>query len=649
MNAFMKTEDNKDQLEKLREEISQLEKRIRALQVSDEKREKAETRLKESEERFRATFEQAAVGIAHLAPDGHFLRINSKFCDIVGYTREELQRLKFQSITYPDDLKTDLGYYDSLMAGRIPTYSLEKRYVRKDRSIVWVNLTVTLVKDRDGQPGYLIGVIEDITERKQAEEAIRESREMLRLVMDNIPQRIFWKDLRSVYLGCNANFARAAGVVIPENITGKTDFDLAWTRPEAEAFRHDDREVMDNDQPKYHIIEPQLQADGRQSWLDTTKVPLHDAGGNVIGILGTYEDITERLKLEERLRLTQFSVDHFTDSSIWLSPQGEILYVNDAACRWLGYSSDELLALHIWDIDPDYTPEHYARLWNELKPQGSVIFESHHVTRDRRPFPVEVSTNYITFQDREYLISFDRDITGRKQAEMQLEEAKSQAELYVDLMSHDIGNMDQAMLGYLEMAIETLRPQGADKELLTQPLEIIKNSTRLINNVRKLRQLQAGEIPVTMVDLGKLLPAVIADFSHVPGRDVRIDYRPVSGCIVAANYLLADLFSNLIDNAIRHSSGSLRITVELQKVACGHGEGYRIAVEDNGPGISDELKEKLLSVSGGGAGKAERRGIGLLLVKTLLEKYHGALRIEDRVPGDYRKGSRFVVLLPAAP
>jgi PAS domain S-box-containing protein len=484
--------------------------------------------------------------------------------------------------------------------------------------------------------------------RKTAEEAIRASGEMLRLVIDNIPQRVFWKDLRSVYLGCNKNFVRAAGAARPEDIIGKTDYEMAWTRAEADAFRRDDREVMDNDRPIYHIIEPQMQADGRQSWLDTNKVPMHDAEGRVVGILGTYEDITERLAMEERLQLTQFAVDHFTDSSLWLSQQGKIQYVNDAACKSLGYTPDELLSMSVWGIDPGYGPDNFALTWERLKKLGSLTLESTHVTRDGRRFPVEISANYIRFRDREYLITFDRDITDRKLAETRLEEAKSQAELYVDLMSHDIGNMDQAMLGYIEMAVDTLRPEGADKALLTQPLEIIKNSTRLINNVRKLRQLQAGELSTGKLDLGKVLSEVRADFSHVPGRDVMIDYSPLSGCIVEANDMLMDLFSNLIDNAVRHSSGNLRIGIGLSKVTHGQKECYRVAVEDNGPGISDELKEKLLSAARGGSGKAERRGIGLLLVKVLLEKFHGSMWIEDRVPGDYRKGSRFVVLLPVA-
>lgn len=775
MNIPTNVEDALKNSQKLQEEISRLRKEVIALKAADEQRERSEAALRESEGRFQATFEQAAVGIMHIAPDGHYLRINKKFCEIVGYTREELQKLNFQSITYPNDLEADLVYFNDLVAGKMDTYSIDKRYVRKDGSVVWANLTVSGMRGQDGQLKYLMGFVEGITKRKLAEASVRESREMLRLVMDNIPQRIFWKDTRSVYIGCNANFAWAAGVGSPEHIVGKTDYDLAWTRTEADSFRRDDREVMDYDRPKYHIIEPQLQADGRQSWLDTNKIPLHDSEGKVIGLLGTYEDITGRLALEEQLKLTQFSVDHFTDSSIWLGPEGRVLYVNDAACKSLGYSRDELLSRNIWDIDPDFFPESYSRIWKTLKERGSFTFESLHVTCGGRKFPVEVSANYIRFGDREYLISFDRDITWRKRseeelrkseadlarsqeiahlgsyawdiqkdeirwsdelyrifkyrpreftvtyegflelvapedrvtlneavaktlsehgyldvdyrivqrggtiryvhtegqvicdvrgqpvsmfgttqditdrkhAEIQLEAAKSQAELYVDLMSHDIGNMNQAMMGYLEMALDMLKPQGEERALLSQPLEIIANSSRLINNVRKLKQLQAGSVPSMTLDLGQVLSGVKADFSSFPGRDVTINFDQVPDCLVEANSMLNDLFANLVDNAIRHSSGKLIVDILLSKVTRDHTDYYRVDVEDNGPGISDQLKEKLLSTVEGGDKKAERRGIGLLLIKSLLDRFNGQMWIEDRVSGDYRKGSRFVVLLPA--
>jgi PAS domain S-box-containing protein len=122
--------------------------------------------------------------------------------------------------------------------------------------------------------------------------------EMLRLVLDTIPQHIFWKDRESVYLGCNRNFARVAGVDPPEAIVGRTDFDLPWRRGEAEFFRTVDQRVMANDRAELHIIEPQRQADGRHAWLDTSKVPIHDEDGTVVGILGAFEDITARIHRE---------------------------------------------------------------------------------------------------------------------------------------------------------------------------------------------------------------------------------------------------------------------------------------------------------------------------------------------------------------
>lgn len=132
-------------------------------------RKQAEQVLQDSEERFRATFEQAAVGIAQVAPDGRWLQVNRKLCDIVGYSREELLQRTFQDITYPEDLDTDLAFVRQMLTGEIQTYGMEKRYVRKDGSLIWIYLTVGLVWQSTGEPKYFISVVEDISARKQAE------------------------------------------------------------------------------------------------------------------------------------------------------------------------------------------------------------------------------------------------------------------------------------------------------------------------------------------------------------------------------------------------------------------------------------------------------------------------------------------------
>lgn len=131
-------------------------------------------RLRESEERFRTTFELAAVGIAHVGLEGEWLRVNQKLCDIIGYSREELLGRTFQDITHPDDLNGDLERFELLKAGKLATYSIEKRYFRKDGSIIWIHLTVALTRNAQGDPDYCISVIEDIQARHAAQEAARE-------------------------------------------------------------------------------------------------------------------------------------------------------------------------------------------------------------------------------------------------------------------------------------------------------------------------------------------------------------------------------------------------------------------------------------------------------------------------------------------
>jgi two-component system, sensor histidine kinase and response regulator len=135
------------------------------------------TELRDSEERFRGTFENAAVGIGHRHLDGRFLRVNQKFCNILGYTRDELLQLTGPGITHPDDLDDGVDLAEALVRGEIPGFTLEKRYLRRDGSPVWVDLSVSLQRDEAGKPDYFIGIVQDISNRKQLEEELRRAKE----------------------------------------------------------------------------------------------------------------------------------------------------------------------------------------------------------------------------------------------------------------------------------------------------------------------------------------------------------------------------------------------------------------------------------------------------------------------------------------
>ena len=208
-------------------------------------------------------------------------------------------------------------------------YDIEHRIV-VDGQLKWVRERAELEFDEAGTLLGGFGTVQDITERKRAEEALRASQSMLQSVMENVPQGIFWKDRHSTYLGCNHVFAQAAGLASAGDIVGKTDYDLPWSPEQTVSFREYDRRIMENDTPEYHIIEQQREVGGRLAWVETNKVPLHDAQGHVIGILGTSEDITERKQAEEALRESEEKFRLLAETSpaaILIYQDGKYVYV----------------------------------------------------------------------------------------------------------------------------------------------------------------------------------------------------------------------------------------------------------------------------------------------------------------------------------
>lgn len=176
----------------------------------------------------------------------------------------------------------------------------EWTYVRKDGTHIRVNLSISSIVDDAGSVVGYFGVAMDLTDRIVAEEALWDSRWMLRNVLDAIPVRVFWKDRESIYLGGNQHFANDAGLIHIEEIIGKDDQGLPWIE-QAEDYRKDDAYVMENDISKINYEERQTRENGKIGWLNTSKIPLRDGDGEIIGVLGTYEDITKRKEAEEAL------------------------------------------------------------------------------------------------------------------------------------------------------------------------------------------------------------------------------------------------------------------------------------------------------------------------------------------------------------
>jgi signal transduction histidine kinase len=218
-------------------------------------------------------------------------------------------------------------------------------------------------------------------------------------------------------------------------------------------------------------------------------------------------------------------------------------------------------------------------------------------------------------------------------------------------MGHDINNMNQVALGFLELALDLIaRGEKIEKQndlLIAKPFEMLKNSSALIDSVKKVQRERMGMYETIEVDIGEVLAEVKAMFTSKVDRDVTINYEP-STCKVYANELLKDVFINLVGNAVKHGGRPLTIRLDVTSESI-QGQKYcMVSVEDNGPGLPDETKKMIFEHLTNKVAKGGRSGFGLYMAKTLIDDYHGRFWVEDRVPGDHTKGARFVVMLQMA-
>jgi signal transduction histidine kinase len=224
---------------------------------------------------------------------------------------------------------------------------------------------------------------------------------------------------------------------------------------------------------------------------------------------------------------------------------------------------------------------------------------------------------------------------------------KNRAELYIDILGHDINNMNQTAMGNLELAAEDPGLPEDDRKAIRDALNAVMGSADIIDNVRKIQRINEEKLDVVPEDLDSLVAASIRDSPRPPGKKVIFDYRPAPGSMVRGNPLLKEAICNLIGNSIKYSGEEVAIGIRVDRKDRAAGPYYELTVEDNGHGIPDDVKPKLFRRLQRGTTKVPGKGLGLYIVRSLVEKLGGSVRVEDRVQGDYAKGAKFVLELPA--
>lgn len=262
-------------------------------------RKQAEATLRRSEENLNRAQAVGQIGSWYLdIPTGR-LEWSAETHRMFGIPRQDaIDLATFDASIHPDDRDFVSSAWDAAVAGE--TYDIEHRIIAEGVTR-WVRECAKIERDSAGRPLFGIGTVQDITERKQAEEELAKSHDLLRTIIDTSPIRVFWKDKESRYLGCNLAFAKDAGAHSADDLIGKNDYQLVW-KEQAVQYRADDRSVMESGVAKTAYVERQATPDGRQIWLRTSKVPLRSVtNAEIFGVLGIYEDITEYKEADDRL------------------------------------------------------------------------------------------------------------------------------------------------------------------------------------------------------------------------------------------------------------------------------------------------------------------------------------------------------------
>ncbi|MFV1992977.1 MAG: PAS domain S-box protein, partial [Acidiferrobacterales bacterium] len=383
-------------------------------------RKHANDALRESENKFRQAFENAALGICIFGLDGKFNKVNLSLCQLLGYSEKELLSMSFADVTHPDDIQISMNKRRQMLSGETENAWYEKRYVHKQGQTVWVMLSTTLLYDERGEPLYFVTQTQDITKRKQTEEALRNSEQELSSILNTMQDAYYRADNKGY-------FVRVSPAV--HKLLGYTSEEIMYTKLDDYYVHPEGREkflaALGEASGRLQNYETQLRhKDGSVVWVSTNAQYLKDEQGIIIGIEGTTRDVS-LIKFAEDLSNRFGRILDNSSNEIYIFDVEDMHFtlVNKGALQNLGYTMQEMERLTPADLKPDYTKESFKELIEPLLKgeQEEIIFQTRHMRKNGTVYPVEVRLQLSRHETPPVFVTIIQDITKRIQTEERLQ------------------------------------------------------------------------------------------------------------------------------------------------------------------------------------------------------------------------------------
>jgi PAS domain S-box-containing protein len=533
--------------------------------------------------------------------------------------------------------------------------SKEEHQSWPDKPDTWALTTKMPLFDHDGKITGIFGISKDITERKQAEIALDNEKNLLTTLVDNIPDRIYAKDLQGRKFISNEADWKACGAQSAQNVLGKTDFD---TYPEdlAKKFKSDDDIVLQNGESIFNREEPGLDANGSQVWIVTTKVPIRDKSGKIVGLVGIGRDFTKQKIVEIKLQRERQFLDALTKTSPVaievLDPQQRVISCNPAFEGLFGATEAEVIGktIDFFYKDPQMLKEAYAFLeLAKTSPQ--------HTVRDRPRMDgslvtVEISAAPVIVQGENVgtVVTF-HDISDLEKARKDAEDANRAKSEFLANMSHEIRTPMNGVMGMLELALGT-QLDTDQRDYLTTSLQSAEALLALLNDILDFSKIEAKhldleKIPFNLRTTVEDVAYTMAERAQSKGLELICQIDPeLHMDLMGDPARLRQILVNLIGNAIKFTSqGEIVIRAECEENTA-EKTTIHFSVSDTGVGISPERQQAIFDRFTQADGSTTRKfggtGLGLTICKQLAEMMGGKIGVESRSG----EGSTFWFTLP---